>query len=341
MLTVDVHTHFAPASVLAAARRGRGFDGMTAERSGGQDWLVHRQGFRWPVPPVFYDLPARLAAMDQRGIGHAVLSVAPQLFMYWADATGAAAFAGEVNDELAAFAAGSGGRITAVATLPMQDPAAAVAELRRAVAGLGMRGAEIGPEVAGTPLDDPGPRAVLAAAADLGVPLIVHPYYVGAGPGLADFYLTNLIGNPLATTVGAARLIFSGALDELPALRLVLTHGGGYLPYQIGRLDHGYRVRPESRGCAQAPSAYLPRFWFDTVTHAPGPLRFLTELVGADHVAYGTDYPFDMAAGPLADQLAGTGLAPADAELIAGRNAAALFKFPAPIPPGPVASDGP
>jgi len=341
MLTVDVHTHFAPASVLAAARRGRGFDGMTAERSGGQDWLVHRQGFRWPVPPVFYDLPARLAAMDQRGIGHAVLSVAPQLFMYWADATEAAAFCREVNDELAGFAAGSGGRITAVATLPMQDPAAAVAELRRAVAGLGMRGAEIGPEVAGTPLDDPGPRAVLAAAADLGVPLIVHPYYVGAGPGLADFYLTNLIGNPLATTVGAARLIFSGALDELPALRLVLTHGGGYLPYQIGRLDHGYRVRPESRGCAQAPSAYLPRFWFDTVTHAPGPLRFLTELVGADHVAYGTDYPFDMAAGPLADQLAGTGLAPADAELIAGRNAAALFKFPAPIPPGPAAGDSP
>jgi aminocarboxymuconate-semialdehyde decarboxylase len=201
VLTVDVHTHFAPASVVAAARRGRGFDGITAERSGGQEWLVHRQGFRWPVPAVFYDLPARLAAMDQRGIGHAVLLVAPQLFMYWADATGAAAFAGEVNDELAAFAAGSGGRITAVATLPMQDPAA-VAELRRAVAGLGMRGAEIGPDVAGTPLDDPGPRAVLAAAADLGVPLIVHPYYVGARPGLADFYLTNLIGNPLATPVG-------------------------------------------------------------------------------------------------------------------------------------------
>jgi aminocarboxymuconate-semialdehyde decarboxylase len=183
---------------------------------------------------------------------------------------------------------------------------------------------------AGTPLDDPGPRAVLAAAADLGVPLILHPYYVGARPGLADFYLTNLIGNPLATTVGAARLIFSGALDDLPALRLVLTHGGGYLPYQIGRLDHGYRVRPESRGCAGAPSAYPPRFWFDTVTHAPGPLRFLTELVGADHVVYGTDYPFDMAAGPLTDQLAGTGLAPADTELIAGRNAAALFGVPGP-----------
>ena len=322
---VDVHTHFAPPRVLAAARRGQGFDGMTAERTGGAEWLVHRQGFRWPVPPVFYDLTARLASMDGRGIGHAVLSVAPQLFMYWADGGEAAGFCREVNDELAAFAAGSGGRITAVATLPMQDPAAAAAELRRAVTELGMRGAEIGPDVAGTPLDDPGPRAVLAAAAHLGVPLIVHPYYVGARPGLTDFYLTNLIGNPLATTVCVARLIFSGALDELAALRLVLTHGGGYLPYQIGRLDHGHRVRPEAGGCAHPPSAYLTRCWFDTVTHAPGPLRFLAETVGADHVVYGTDFPFDMAAGPLAEQLAGTGLSAADTELIAGRNAAALF----------------
>jgi aminocarboxymuconate-semialdehyde decarboxylase len=326
--TVDVHTHFVPSGVLAAARHGQGFDGMVAERGAGQEWLIHRQGFRWPVLPVFYDLTARLAAMDQRGIGHAVLSAAPQLFMYWADAGEAAGFCREVNDALAAFAAGSGGRITAVATLPMQDPPAAVTELRRTVTELGMPGAEIGPDVAGVPLDDPGPRTVLAAAADLRVPLIVHPYYVGARPGLGDFYLTNLIGNPLATTVCAARLIFSGTLDELGALRLVLTHGGGYLPYQIGRLDHGHRVRPEAKGCAHPPSAYLSRFWFDTVTHAAGPLRFLADSVGADHVTYGTDFPFDMAAGPLADQLAGTGLAPADAELIAGRNAAALFGVP-------------
>lgn len=327
-----MHTHFAPLSVVAAARHGRGFDGMTAERAGGQEWLVHRQGFRWPVPPVFYDLAARLASMDQRGIGHAVLSAAPQLFMYWADGGEAAGFCREVNDALAAFAAGSGGRITPVATLPMQDPAAAIAELRRAVAELGMCGAQIGPDVAGTPLDDPGPRAVLAAAADLSVPLILHPYYVGARPGLADFYLTNLVGNPLATTVCAARLIFSGTLDQLGGLRLVLTHGGGYLPYQIGRLDHGHRVRPESRGCAHPPSAYLSRFWYDTVTHAPGPLRFLAETAGAVQVVYGTDYPFDMAAGPLADQLAGTGLSAADTELIAGRNAAALFGLALPEP---------
>ena len=325
MLTIDVHTHFVPFDVIAAATRGAGFDGLRAERSGGTEWLVHRQGFRWPVPPVFYDTEARLASMDERGIDHAVLSVAPQLFMYWVEPGEAAGFCRAVNDDLAAFAAGSAGRISAVATLPLQDPAAAVAELRRAVTDLGMRGAEIGPGADGSPLDGPALRPVLATAADLRVPLIVHPYYVASSPGLEDFYLTNLIGNPLATTVCAARLIFSGVLDELAALRVVLMHGGGYLPYQIGRLDHGHRARPEARGCAHPPSAYLDRFWFDTVTHAPRPLRFLADTVGAGHVVYGTDFPFDMAAGPLPDQLAGTGLSGEDAELIAGRNATALF----------------
>ena len=157
------------------------------------------------------------------------------------------------------------------------------------------------------------------------MPLIVHPYYVAPQPGLEDFYLTNLIGNPLATTVCAARLIFSGVLDELTGLRLVLMHGGGYLPYQIGRLDHGHRVRPEARGCAHPPSAYLGRFWFDTVTHAPRPLRFLTDTVGADHVVYGTDFPFDMAAGPLQEQIEGTGLSEEEIAAIAGGNAAHLF----------------
>ena len=325
MLTVDVHTHFVPPEVLADARRGAGFDGLRTEQRDGQEWLVHRQGFRYPVPPVYFDLAARLRAMDERATSHAVLSIAPTLFMYWADASEAAGFCRAANDALAAFAAGSGGRITAVAALPLQDPDAAVTELRRAVTGLGMRGAEIGPEAAGTPLDDPALRPVLAAAADLGVPLIVHPYYVGALPGLADFYLTNLIGNPLATTVCAARLILSGTLDEITGLRLVLMHGGGFLPYQIGRLDHGHRVRPESGGCALPPSQYLDRFWFDTVTHAPVPLRFLTDLAGADRVLFGTDFPFDMAAGPLAEQIDGTGLDGGDVELIAGLTADRLF----------------
>jgi aminocarboxymuconate-semialdehyde decarboxylase len=332
VLTVDVHTHAVPPAVMGDARRGAGFDGLRTERDSGQEWLVHRQGFRYPVPPVYFDPGARLRSMDERGISHAVLSIVPQLFMYWADAAEAAGFCRAANDALTAFTAGTGGRLTAVATLPLQDPAAAVSELKRAVTELGMRGAEIGPHAEGTPLHDPGLRPVLAAAADLGVPLIIHPYYVGPLPGLADFYLTNLAGNPLATTVCAARLIFSGVLDDLPALRPVLMHGGGFLPYQIGRLDHGNRVRPEPRGCASPPSQYLRRFWYDTVTHAPAPLRFLTSMVGADRVMFGTDFPFDMAAGTFHEQAAGTGLADADLAVIAGLNACSLFGLDAPSP---------
>jgi aminocarboxymuconate-semialdehyde decarboxylase len=326
LLRVDVHTHFVPQSVIDAARRGEGIDGLRIERDGdGRERVIHRQGFWWAVDPSFYDLEARLAAMDARGCDLAVLSLTPTLLGYWLDAREAADFCRLVNDTLAGAARDSPGRIAAVATLPMQDAAAAVQELRRAVTELGMKGAQIGPRMEELGLDDPAVRPVLAEAARLRVPLILHPYNAGKRPGLTDYYLTNLVGNPLESTVGAARLIFGGVLDELPELKLVLMHGGGYLPYQIGRFDHGYRVRRETRGCRHAPSGYLRRFWYDTITHAPAPLRFLVEQVGADRVVYGTDYPFDMGAGTVADQLDGAGLASPDQARIAGANAVELF----------------
>jgi aminocarboxymuconate-semialdehyde decarboxylase len=326
--TIDVHNHFIPMAAVDAARKGAGFDGLTTEAVDGREWLVHRQGYRYPLARGFYDLGERLRSMDERRIDEAVLSISPTMFMYWTPGAEAADFCRQANDEMAAFGQASGGRLHPVAALPMQDPGLAAAELRRAVTELGMRGAQIGPHIEGTWLDQGEIRAVLAAAQDLGVPLILHPYYIGSKPGLEDFYMTNLVGNPLETAVCATRLILSGLLDQMPGLSVVLMHGGGHLPYQIGRLDRGHQVRPEAQGSRQAPSSYLRRFWYDTITHAPRPLRFLVDLVGADHVVYGTDYPYDMGAGPLDDQLAGTGLPPEAVEQIAGGNAARLFRLP-------------
>lgn len=325
--TVDVHTHFVPPELVRAARSGEGFDGVRVHQVDGAEWLVHRQGYRYPLDPGFYDPAARLAAMDTLDIDVAVVSVAPTLFMYWADPGGATHFAQQVNNQLAELAAESNGRIRTVAALPMQDPDAAARELHRAVGELGMHGAEIGTAIEDVPLDDPRFRPVLTAAEALGVPLILHPYYVGAHASLADFYLTNLLGNPMESTVSAARLILSGTLDELPDLRLVLMHGGGFLPYQVGRLDHGHRVRPEARGCRDDPSAYLPRFWFDTLTHAQEPLRFLLRHVGAERVVYGTDFPFDMGAGSPTAQFGDLQLDPDTDQAVRGRNAARLFGF--------------
>jgi aminocarboxymuconate-semialdehyde decarboxylase len=326
--TVDVHNHFIPREVVDTARKGTAFDGLRVELVDGQEWLVHRQGFRYPLHAGFYDLPARLRSMDAAGIDRAVMSISPTLFMYWAEASEAADFCRRANDEMAAFARESGGRIISVAALPMQDPDLASAELTRGVRDLGMRGAQIGPVVEKTWLDDSDVRKVLATAHRLEVPLILHPYYVGPRPGLEDFYLTNIIGNPLESTISAARLIFGGVLDELPGLSFVLMHGGGFLPYQIGRLDHGFNVRPESKGCQKAPSSYLQRFFYDTITHASDPLRFLVDTVGSKNVVFGTDYPYDMAGGPLTQQLDGTGLDDSVVEDIAWRNTTALFKLP-------------
>jgi len=325
--TVDIHTHYIPSEVLADASRGQAPDGLAQQVVDGVPWLVHRQGFRYPVPPPFHDVEARLAAMDALGIDQAVVSIAPTLFLYWADPEEMADFCRAANDSLARFAAASGGRIVTLATLPLQAPDAAIKELHRAVAHLGLRGAEIGPAVEDVPLDDPSMLPLLDAAQDLGVPLVLHPYYVGPRPGLADFYLTNLLGNPIQSTVCAARMILSGTLDDLDRLELVLLHGGGFLPYQIGRIDHGNRVRPEARACRRPPSEYLRRFTYDTVTHAPRPLAFLVSQVGAERVAYGTDYPFDMAAGPFVRQIEGAGLDGLQREQIAWRTAARLFRL--------------
>ncbi len=332
MRAVDVHAHVVPPDLVAAIRAGDGPDGIRLDTTGAQPWVVHRQGYRYPLPEHFHDISARLRHMDSTGVSEAVLSAAPPLFLYWAERGEALDAARAVNDGIARMVRDGDGRFSGLATLPLQDPDAAVAELHRAVSQLGLRGAEVGPHAEGVPLDDVRLRPVLAAAQGLGVPLLVHPYYVGAVPELADYYLTNLLGNPWQTAVCAARLVLSGTLDELGGLDLVLVHGGGHLPYQIGRLDHGHRVRPEAQGCRQTPSSYLRRFHYDTLTHSPRALRWLVDLVGADRVVFGTDTPFDMGGGALVEQLGQPPDTPDlddhQLELVAHRNADRLFGTP-------------
>ena len=334
MRVIDVHAHVIPPALVAAMRAGQAPDDIRIDNQDGRPWVAHRQGYRYPLLDPFHDVEARLEAMDAAGIDLALLSSPPTLFLYWIDAAAAVEAARTINDAITAMVAQAPTRFAGLATLPLQDPAAAAAELRRCVTSLGMVGAQIGPHAEGVALDDPSLRPVLQAAADLGVPLVVHPYYVGSTPGLDDFYLTNLQGNPWQTAVCASRLILSGTLDVLPSLDLVLVHGGGHLPYQIGRLDHGYAVRPEARAPASPPSAYLRRFHYDTLTHRPESTRWLIDQVGADRVMFGTDMPFDMAGGPFGDQLAGV---PADGDVaaaVAHLNAERLFALKGPTDRG-------
>jgi len=329
-VTVDTHTHFIPLELVADARAGRALDRIAVESRDGTEWLVHPQGYGYPLAPEFFDAAAKLEHMDALGIEVSVLSLTPTLFFYWLEAAAARDFCRMANEALARFAARSD-RLFGLACVPLQDPEAAASELRYAVGRLGLRGVEIGTTMQDAPLDDRRFDPFFAAAAELGAPVMLHPYYVGTRPQLADFYMTNLTGNPMETCIAATRLILSGFLDRYPTLKLVLVHAGGFLPYQIGRLDHGFRVRAETRAAiASPPSTYLRRFWYDSITHAGKPFEFLIELVGADRLMVGTDLPFDMADQRFRTYLS-TGayaLAPATRAAISAGNAIALFDLP-------------
>jgi aminocarboxymuconate-semialdehyde decarboxylase len=303
MTVIDVHTHVIPRFVADEASSSSVF-GVT-EADG---WLVHPQGFRYPLHAELIDPAAKLAQMDVCRIEISVISCSPTLFFYDAPADEAVAFARRVNDAIAVLAREEP-RFEGLALLPLQDPEAAAAELERSVGELGLRGAHIGTSCGTRPLDSPELEPVLATAAALRAPLLLHPYYVGPKAGLEDFYFTNSIGNPLDTCVAAARLIHAGVFDRFPTLRVVLAHGAGFLPYQVGRFDHAFAVRSEPRVVIQdLPSSYLKRFWIDTITHDDRALAFLAQLAGADRLVLGTDLPFDMADADAVDRVARSGL---------------------------------
>lgn len=325
-MKIDIHTHFIPNKFIQDARRGKALNQVMLERRNGSEWMIHPQGYRYPLAAEFWDMEAKLRQMDRLGLDRSVLSIAPTLFFYWADAVATREFCEFANESVAQLVAQSSGRLSGMATVPLQDPEAATAELRRSVAKLNLRGVEIGTTMENVPLDDPRFAPLFAAAEELGVPVMLHPYYVGPRPQLADFYMTNLIGNPLETTVAATRLVLSGCLDRHPKLNVILVHAGGFLPYQIGRLDHGYDVRPETHAVIkQPPSSYLSRFYFDTITHANQPLKFLIDQVGKDHVAIGTDIPFDMEDTRFVERLASARLDRDTAEAVQSQNAIRLF----------------
>jgi aminocarboxymuconate-semialdehyde decarboxylase len=328
MPVVDTHTHFIPMELVELVRRGDGPSDLSlSERDGEDPLIVHENGLRYPVFPLFHDARAKLEQMDRDGIDLALISLSPSLLLYWTDPAETARVHRFINDAGAELARRSGGRLYALATVPLNDPPAAAEELRRARGELGLVGVEIGTSVGDVMLDDPALEPFFATAEELHTPVFVHPYtnmIAAPGPALSGYHLANVIGNPVETFVAAARLIVGGVFDRHPDLRVQLVHAGGAFPYQLARLDHAYEVRSETRSKAlRRPSDYLPNFLFDTVTFDPRALEFLIALAGPERVLFGSDLPFDMA------DLSVLGLADrgdrALADRVLGQNALATY----------------
>jgi aminocarboxymuconate-semialdehyde decarboxylase len=326
-MIIDIHSHFFPLALIEEARKGNAFDGLTVIQDSDREMVWHRQGARYELKREFYDLGAKLARMDELKINITILSAAPTLFMYWADKSGANDFCRRMNDCLAEFASASGGRIIGLAGVPLQDPERAACELRRAIVELGFRGAQIGTSIDDLPLDDERFADFFSEANDLHLPLMIHPYAVGKRKRMEDFQLNNLVGNPMETCLSAARLILSGFLDRYPDLKFILPHGGGYLPYQIGRMDRGYLARPDKNLCVQAPSEYIKQFYFDTILFEPKSLNFLYDLVGAEHIMVGTDLPFDIADASFKKNVDEMKIQEDEKEKIFFRNAQNIFQI--------------
>lgn len=242
----------------------------------------------------FVDVEAILAEQDKAGVDKLVLSPWSSLFRYDADLEASLAANRIQNDALAKIAQ-ENERIAAIGTIPLQNSDAAVAELKRAVTELGLLGVEIGTNVNGAYLGDPQFRPFWTAAEELGAFIEIHPVPGVGGSAKREYYLWNAFANPAETALTASHMILSGLLEEHPNLKICLFHGGGHLPYQIGRLDRAYEMRSEARAKISAlPSTYFKKFYFDTVTHSAPALSYLIDLVGIEQIMLGSDYPFDM-----------------------------------------------
>lgn len=327
---IDVHAHVFPRTALRANERGDRWHGAEVDVSA--DGRIVLRSATTTIrmdSSTFYREPvaARLAVMDEWGIDRQVLSVSPVLFGYARAAGEAIAMAADVNDDIADLVASHPQRFSGLATLPMQEPAAAVRELERSMTELGLSGACVGTHVNGANWDEAALWDVLEAAQSLGALLFVHPADVRIQSAVERYHLRNTIGNPLETTIAVGSIVFGGVLDRFPDLKLVFAHGGGFSCWGTERFDHAHRVRADARVVTERlPSEYFSRLHFDSLTHSMRNLHVLLGAVGASQVVLGTDFPADMGqADPVTWLTADGSLDAATTAAVLGGNAERLL----------------
>ncbi len=315
---IDVHNHAFPEPALELLRSDPVY-GVTLT---GRQWHggVHVD---FEITHASVDPGAMLDELHSKQLGGAVVSCAPPLFYYHVGLDAGEMMARAVNRGLAEMCATAPDYLAWMATAPLQDPSVAVAVLDDAAAA-GCVGIHVATAVVDRRIDDESFEPFWSAAERLALPVMIHPMYNEPNRSLASFYLDNVIGNQLETTVAIERLICAGVLERHSGLRLVLVHAGGYFPWQAGRLRHARTVRPELADSPVDPWAYLDRLWFDTITHDRAALRYLIERVGPSQVVVGTDLPFDMAMPDPVPALVDA-VGEQDAYTISEANPAALF----------------
>ena len=325
-LAVDLHCHVQTPAADELAKQTQVPHRDPLDQHGSQRTADRQKALRQELDKKLTSVAQRLKDMDRMGIDVQAISTSPSQYFYRLEPDLGRQTSRLVNENLAEIVAGNPDRFVGLGTLPMQEPALAVAELEYCMKKLGFRGIEIGTNVRKGELSDPRFEPLWKKAEALGAVIFLHPSGFTDISRLKEHFLTNVIGNPLDTTFALSHIVFGGVLERYPKLKFVAAHGGGYLGHYSARMDHAYRVRPECHDhIKRPPSYYMKKIYFDTIVFSEAQLEHLVNTWGADHVVIGTDYPYDMGYYKPLEFVNGAKLTRAQKEQIIGLNAAKLL----------------
>lgn len=295
-MKIDIHTHIMPAQMPDWTQKfGYGEFIHLEHRECGACMMKADKLFR-VVEENCYDAQTRIKEMDETEVSKQVLSTIPVLFNYWAKPCDTWETSRFLNDHIAETVARHPGRFIGLGTVPLQDTELAIREMERCVRDLQLPGIEIGSNVNGINLNDRRFFPFYQAAEKIGCALFVHPWEMMGQDKMQQYWLPWLVGMPAETSRAICSLIFGGVFEKFPALRIAFAHGGGSFPYTLGRIQHGYDVRPDLVAVdnPKNPRDYIGRFWVDSLVHDPLALQYLLAVMGSDRLCIGSDYPFPL-----------------------------------------------
>lgn len=297
MLKIDIHTHIIPEHLPRFADKFGygGFIHLDHHKAGCARMMKDDKFFR-EIQSNCWDPVVRMRESDQFKVDVQVLSTIPIMFSYWAKPQDALDLSMFLNDHLASVVNAYPKRFIGLGTLPLQSPDLAIKEMERCVKKLGLVGVEIGSHINDWNLNEEALFPVFQAAEELGIAVFVHPWDMMGKDNMEKYWLPWLVGMPAETSLAICSMIFGGIFEKLPNLRVAFAHGGGSFPATIGRIEHGFNVRPDL--CAVDnninPREYLGKFYLDALVHDHNMLDHIINLIGSDKIAMGTDYPFPL-----------------------------------------------
>ena len=295
-MKIDIHTHIMPEKMPNWTKKfGYGEFIHLEHRSCGACMMKGDNIFR-VVEENCYKPVSRISDMDQTNVDKQVLSTIPVLFNYWAKANDGLETARFFNDHIAETSANDPDRFIGIGTVPLQNVDLSIREMERCVSDLKMPGLEIGTNVNGKNLGEKEFFPFFEAAEKLNCSLFIHPWEMMGEEQTKKYWLPWLVGMPAETTRAICSLIFGGVMERFPNLRIAFAHGGGSFPYTLGRIEHGFDVRPDLVAIdnKKSPREYLGKFWVDSLVHEEHAFNFLLAIIGADKICVGSDYPFPL-----------------------------------------------